>query len=58
MIVNDVTMPGAGFNHDTNIVTIVSKGGADSLPLATKSAVANAVLDRALALLDQPERTQ
>jgi phosphopantothenoylcysteine decarboxylase / phosphopantothenate---cysteine ligase len=56
MIVNDVTMPGAGFNHDTNIVTIVSKAGADSLPLATKSAVAHAVLDRALALLDQPER--
>jgi phosphopantothenoylcysteine decarboxylase/phosphopantothenate--cysteine ligase len=58
MIVNDVTVPGAGFNHDTNVVTIVSAGGTDPLPLATKSAVADSVLDRALALLDQPERTQ
>jgi phosphopantothenoylcysteine decarboxylase / phosphopantothenate---cysteine ligase len=58
MVVNDVTMPGAGFNHDTNIVTIVSGGGADALPLATKSAVADAVLDRALALLDEPERNE
>jgi phosphopantothenoylcysteine decarboxylase/phosphopantothenate--cysteine ligase len=57
MVVNDVTMPGAGFNVDTNIVTIVSKDGADPLPLAAKSVVADAVLDRALALLDQPERT-
>jgi phosphopantothenoylcysteine decarboxylase / phosphopantothenate---cysteine ligase len=58
MVVNDVTMPGAGFNLDTNIVTIVSPEAATSLPIAAKSVVADAVLDRALALLDQPERTQ
>ncbi|HXQ19121.1 MAG TPA: bifunctional phosphopantothenoylcysteine decarboxylase/phosphopantothenate--cysteine ligase CoaBC [Acidimicrobiales bacterium] len=57
MVVNDVTVPGAGFNHDTNLVTIVSRDTTDALPLTTKSAVADAVLDRALALLDQPERT-
>jgi phosphopantothenoylcysteine decarboxylase/phosphopantothenate--cysteine ligase len=56
MIVNDVTVPGAGFNGDTNVVTVVSKDATEPLPLAAKSAVADAVLDRAVLLLDQPER--
>ena len=58
MIVNDVTAPGAGFNGDTNVVTVVSKESAEPLPLAAKSDVADAVLDRAAALLDQPERNE
>jgi phosphopantothenoylcysteine decarboxylase/phosphopantothenate--cysteine ligase len=56
MIVNDVTEPGAGFNGDTNIVTIVSKDATEPLPLAAKSAVADAVLDRAASLLEKTER--
>jgi phosphopantothenoylcysteine decarboxylase/phosphopantothenate--cysteine ligase len=58
MIVNDVTEPGAGFNGDTNIVTIVSKDTTEPLPLAAKSAVADAVLDRAVSLLEKPERNE
>jgi phosphopantothenoylcysteine decarboxylase/phosphopantothenate--cysteine ligase len=46
VVANDVSAPGAGFGHDTNAVTIVAADG-DSIqvPLADKTAVANAVLD-------------
>jgi phosphopantothenoylcysteine decarboxylase/phosphopantothenate--cysteine ligase len=57
LVVNDVTAPGAGFDHDTNVVTILdANGGAEAVPLASKLAVANAVLDRVSAQL-KPERT-
>ncbi len=47
LVVNDVSAPGAGFDHDTNIVTILGVDGAeDSLPLQSKVAVADALLDR------------
>ncbi len=50
LVVNDVSAPGAGFDHDTNAVTIL---GADSstteIALTSKDAVANAVLDRVIA---------
>src|SRR6476659_5415922 len=46
IVANDVSAPGVGFEHDTNAVTILSAtGGVDRIPLADKSAVANAVLD-------------
>jgi len=49
LVVNDVTAPGAGFDHDTNEVTILDAGGgAIEVPLTTKAAVADAVLDRVL----------
>jgi phosphopantothenoylcysteine decarboxylase/phosphopantothenate--cysteine ligase len=61
LVVNDVTAPGAGFDHDTNAVTILSAAGADDLevPLSSKSTVAEAILDRVAGLLDHPgaERT-
>lgn len=45
IVANDVTAPGAGFGHDTNIVTIVAPGGVrDSLSLTSKLGVARAVL--------------
>jgi len=45
IVANDVSAPGAGFGHDTNIVTIVAPGGArDSLSLTSKLDVARAVL--------------
>ena len=45
IIANDVSAPGAGFGHDTNIVTIVAHGGVrDSLALTSKLDVARAVL--------------
>jgi phosphopantothenoylcysteine decarboxylase/phosphopantothenate--cysteine ligase len=45
IVANDVSTPGAGFGHDTNIVTIVAPGGVcDSLSLTSKLGVARAVL--------------
>ena len=50
LVVNDVTAPGAGFDHDTNSVTILEAGGGvTEVPLTTKAAVADAVLDRIVA---------
>lgn len=45
IVANDVSAVGAGFGHDTNVVTIVAaSGGRDSLSLASKHHVARAVL--------------
>ena len=45
IVANDVSAEGAGFGHDTNIVTIVAAGGGrDSLSLTSKHDVARAVL--------------
>jgi phosphopantothenoylcysteine decarboxylase/phosphopantothenate--cysteine ligase len=50
LVVNDVSAPGAGFDHDTNAVVIIEADGATSeIPLTSKDAVANAVLDRVIA---------
>jgi phosphopantothenoylcysteine decarboxylase/phosphopantothenate--cysteine ligase len=46
IVANDVTAPGAGFEVDTNQVTIITESGAEPLPLMSKSDVAAAVLDR------------
>jgi phosphopantothenoylcysteine decarboxylase/phosphopantothenate--cysteine ligase len=47
LVVNDVTAEGAGFDHDTNVVTILGVDGEElSLPLMSKLAVADVVLDR------------
>ena len=51
IVANDVTSPGAGFDHDTNIVTIFrSEGGEQSLPKMTKVQVAHRILDEIAAL--------
>jgi phosphopantothenoylcysteine decarboxylase/phosphopantothenate--cysteine ligase len=55
IVANDVTAPGAGFDVDTNQVTLVSRDGIDdALPLMSKRDVARRVLDRAEALLATP----
>jgi len=47
IVVNDATEPGAGFGVDTNRVTILARGGKpEALPLMSKDAVADAILDR------------
>lgn len=51
VVANDVTKPGAGFGVDTNIVTLVTKDDAVSLPQLSKRQVADAILDRVKALL-------
>lgn len=53
IVANDVTEPGAGFATDTNRVTIYHRDGrAEPLPLLPKDAVADAIWDRAVALLE------
>ncbi len=50
LVVNDVSAPGAGFDHDTNAVSILdADGSVTEVPLTSKDAVANAVLDRVIA---------
>jgi len=49
LVVNDVSAPGAGFDHDTNAVVILGADGSTTeVPLTSKDAVANAVLDRVI----------
>ena len=59
IVANDVTAPGAGFDVDTNRVTLIDAEGAVELPLLAKDEVAEAVLDRVVSLrkhrpLDRP----
>ena len=52
MVANDVSAPGVGFDHDTNEVTIYGSDRAvTTVPLRTKDAIADAILDRVSALL-------
>lgn len=51
IVANDVTAEGAGFDHDTNIVTLFSRDGRDlALPRLSKSEVAQRILDEVLRL--------
>jgi phosphopantothenoylcysteine decarboxylase/phosphopantothenate--cysteine ligase len=51
IVANDVTAEGAGFDSDTNIVTLFSSDGRDlALPKLTKSGVAQRILDEVLRL--------
>ncbi|HVB91740.1 MAG TPA: bifunctional phosphopantothenoylcysteine decarboxylase/phosphopantothenate--cysteine ligase CoaBC [Acidimicrobiales bacterium] len=50
LVVNDVSAPGTGFDHDTNAVTILyANGRSTDIALTSKDAVANAVLDSVVA---------
>ena len=50
IVANDVTKPGAGFNTDTNIVTIITADNEEALPIMSKRNVAEIILDRILLL--------
>jgi phosphopantothenoylcysteine decarboxylase/phosphopantothenate--cysteine ligase len=50
VVANDITKPGAGFNIDTNIATIVSKSDEIELPLMSKRELADRILDEILKL--------
>ena len=51
IVANDVTAEGAGFDVDTNIVTIFSRDARDlPLPRMTKAEVAQRILDEVLRL--------
>jgi phosphopantothenoylcysteine decarboxylase / phosphopantothenate---cysteine ligase len=55
IVANDVTAPGAGFEHDTNHVVILEAEGTErEVPLADKRAVAHAVFNAVLERRTKP----
>lgn len=58
IVVNDIGAEGAGFSHDTNVVSILDlDGGVEELPLLPKRQVARRILDRVVRLLQQRKTT-
>ena len=54
IVANDVTQAGAGFDTDTNIVTLFLRDGRElPLPQLNKFDVANRILDHVLAIQKQ-----
>ncbi|MBE9508584.1 MAG: hypothetical protein IMY86_11095 [Chloroflexi bacterium] len=52
IVANDIIASDAGFNAETNRVVILDRdGGTEKLPLMSKAAVAEAILDRVQSLL-------
>lgn len=50
IVANDVTLPGAGFDVDTNIAALITHEDTQQLPMMTKRALADEILTRALKL--------
>ena len=50
IVANDVTAPGAGFNVDTNIATLITADGMQEYPLRTKRELADDILDKIIEL--------
>jgi len=54
IVANDISAPGAGFEVETNRVTLLSaQGGKETLPLMPKTEVAAAIIERLVCLLEQ-----
>jgi phosphopantothenoylcysteine decarboxylase / phosphopantothenate---cysteine ligase len=54
VVANDVRAAGAGFDVDTNVVTMLdAAGGVEELPLLPKRQIADRILDRVKALLQK-----
>ncbi len=51
IVANDVSRSDAGFEVDTNEVTLISAAGEESLPLQSKTSIAGKVIDRIEAIL-------
>ena len=47
---NNLKVAGAGFGVDTNIITMITRDAVKELPLLSKEAAANAILDQAVSL--------
>ncbi len=59
VVANDVTAEGAGFDHDTNIVTLFARDGRDlALPRMSKSEVAQRILDEVVRLRSSSQTAQ
>lgn len=51
VVVNDITSPGAGFDVDTNAVTVIDrKGRVSELPLMSKIGIAEKIIDKVIEL--------
>ena len=50
IVANDVSQPGAGFNVDTNIATLITASGLVECPLRTKKELAGDILDKVMEL--------
>lgn len=50
IVANDVTAPGAGFDVNTNIVTLITRSEMESLPLLSKDEVADRILSAVMKL--------
>ena len=57
MVANDVTKKGAGFDIDTNIVSIITETYQHDLPLLTKKEVAGEILDRIAQMRNEGRET-
>ncbi len=51
IVANDISRSDAGFDSDANAVTIIAADGDTEIPLAPKSEIAAAIMDRAEAIL-------
>lgn len=47
---NNLKVPGAGFGVDTNVITMITQANIVELPLLSKEAAANAIIDQAVTL--------
>ena len=54
IVANDVSAPGAGFEHDTNEVVILGEGIEQNVSLTDKRVVASAVFDAVMAIRARP----
>jgi phosphopantothenoylcysteine decarboxylase/phosphopantothenate--cysteine ligase len=50
IVANSLRTAGAGFGVDTNVVTLITKEGANELPLMSKEDVAGRILDKISAM--------
>ena len=53
---NSLKTKGAGFAGDTNVITLLTKGGMKQLPLMSKLEAADAILDEIMA--ERQRKTQ
>ena len=50
---NNLKVEGAGFGVDTNLLTLITKDGSDELPMVTKEAAADLLLDSILKRMEE-----
>lgn len=51
IVANNLRVEGAGFGTDTNVVTMITKEGAEELPIMTKEEVAVQIFDKILKIM-------